>query len=87
MPSIDDIKEWNRGTVADGDWLNNNTIVPIKENLSAVNERIDELNVDAVSSTSAMYESENVEKLAQVQAITGIIRIDESNPHKLILGF
>ena len=87
MPSIDDIKEWNRKTVADGDWLNNNTIIPIKENLSAVNERIDELDINAVSSTSAMYESENVEKLAQVQAITGIIRIDENNPHKLVLGF
>lgn len=87
MPSIDDIKEWNRGTVADGNWLNSATIVPIKQNLSAVNARIDELDLDAVSSTSAMYESENVEKLAQVQAITGIIRIDESNPHKLVLGF
>lgn len=87
MASIDDIKEWDRSTVADGNWLNRNTIRPIKDNLSALNDRIDELDVDAVSSTSAMYESGNEEKLAEVQAITGIIRIDEDNPHKLVLGF
>ena len=38
----------------------------------------------SVSATSAMYEAKNKEKVAQVQAITGLMRVKE---HQLILGF
>lgn len=41
---------------------------------------------DMVSSTSAMYQDENKTKLAQVQAITGMMSVNEEK-HQLILGF
>ena len=41
---------------------------------------------DMVSSTSAMYKPENKTKLAQVQAITGMMSVNEEK-HQLILGF
>lgn len=41
---------------------------------------------DTVSSTSAMYQPENKTKLAQVQAITGMMSVNEEK-HQLILGF
>ena len=86
-PSIDDIKEWNRNTVADGNWLNARTIIPIKQCLSAISGKVDELDVGVVTTPSEMYEAGNEEKLAQVQAITGIVRIDNDDPHKLVVGF
>ena len=39
---------------------------------------------DTVSSTSAMYLDENKKKLAQIQAITGMMSV---SGHQLILGF
>lgn len=41
---------------------------------------------DMVSSTSAMYQDENKTKIAQVQAITGMMSVNEEK-HQLILGF
>ena len=41
---------------------------------------------DIVSSTSAMYKPENKTKIAQVQAITGMMSVNEEK-HQLILGF
>ena len=40
MAELDDIKEWNRKTVADGIWLNDNTIKPIKGHLKNLYDAI-----------------------------------------------
>lgn len=41
---------------------------------------------DTVSATSAMYLEENKTKMAQIQAITGMMSVNEDK-HQLILGF
>ena len=59
---------------ADNDGLGNN----ISETYVNVNETL--------SSTSAIYLPENKEKLAQAQALTGMMKVNKEK-HQLILGF
>lgn len=54
--SKNDVSEWSRKTIADGNWLNNNTIKPLKqrddvnsEALEFVASGMDELNANSLT--------------------------------------
>lgn len=68
-----DVKEWNRNTVADGNWMNANTIVPIKQNIKQLS--------DAGASIA-----QTVAQLSQAIADMHANYSDDSEPDQYIAG-
>lgn len=74
-----DVKEWNRSTVADGNWMNANTIVPIKQNLKRLeNSAIDLQSIanqlsQAISAMHASYPVEPDKFIRGVHQIDGVV--------------
>jgi hypothetical protein len=68
-----DVKEWNRNTVADGNWMNTNTIIPLKQNIKKL--------IDAGTDIS-----QTVSQLSQAIAAMHADYSDDGEPDQYIAG-
>ena len=74
-----DVKEWNRNTVADGNWMNANTIVPLKQNIKQlidadadISRTVSQL-AQAISAMNSNYPSEPDKFIKSIKQTAGVV--------------